>query len=61
MDVITSYDFTLWQSLPVAFGSEAAKWICVGAIDVTQISVAGILLLCLMLTTLCKVQDSASG
>lgn len=30
------------QSLPVAFGTEAAKWICVGAIDVTQISVAGI-------------------
>ncbi|KAK4342725.1 hypothetical protein RND71_038541 [Anisodus tanguticus] len=29
------------QSLPVAFGSEAAKWICVGAIDITQISVAG--------------------
>ncbi|GFY95785.1 UbiA prenyltransferase family protein [Actinidia rufa] len=32
------------QSLPVAFGSEAAKWICVGAIDITQISVAGYLL-----------------
>ena len=29
------------QSLPVAFGTEAAKWICVGAIDVTQLSVAG--------------------
>lgn len=35
------------QSLPVAFGSETAKWICVGAIDITQISVAG---KCLMLT-----------
>ena len=29
------------QSLPVAFGEETAKWICVGAIDITQISVAG--------------------
>lgn len=29
------------QSLPVAFGTETAKWICVGAIDVTQLSVAG--------------------
>lgn len=29
------------QSLPVAFGPETAKWICVGAIDITQISVAG--------------------
>ncbi|GAY32030.1 hypothetical protein CUMW_000170 [Citrus unshiu] len=28
------------QSLPVAFGPETAKWICVGAIDITQISVA---------------------
>lgn len=25
----------------MAFGSETAKWICVGAIDITQISVAG--------------------
>ncbi|CAI0426261.1 unnamed protein product [Linum tenue] len=32
------------QSLPVAFGAEAAKWICVGAIDITQISIAGYLL-----------------
>ncbi|XP_019161091.1 PREDICTED: chlorophyll synthase, chloroplastic-like isoform X2 [Ipomoea nil] len=32
------------QSIPVAFGSETAKWISVGAIDVTQISVAGYLL-----------------
>ncbi|GAV73573.1 Peptidase_M24 domain-containing protein/UbiA domain-containing protein [Cephalotus follicularis] len=32
------------QSLPVAFGPETAKWICVGAIDVTQLSVAGYLL-----------------
>lgn len=31
------------QSLPVAFGFETAKWICVGAIDVTQLSVAGML------------------
>ncbi|KAH9607912.1 hypothetical protein KSS87_001004 [Heliosperma pusillum] len=28
------------QSIPVAFGTEAAKWICVGAIDITQLSVA---------------------
>ncbi|KAB1224376.1 Chlorophyll synthase, chloroplastic [Morella rubra] len=28
------------QSLPVAFGTETAKWICVGAIDITQISIA---------------------
>ncbi|XP_062003988.1 chlorophyll synthase, chloroplastic [Rosa rugosa] len=32
------------QSLPVAFGSETAKWICVGAIDITQLSIAGYLL-----------------
>ncbi|XVE97111.1 hypothetical protein REPUB_Repub02eG0282500 [Reevesia pubescens] len=32
------------QSLPVAFGAETAKWICVGAIDITQISIAGYLL-----------------
>lgn len=25
----------------MAFGAETAKWICVGAIDITQISVAG--------------------
>lgn len=31
------------QSLPVAFGFETAKWICVGAIDITQLSVAGML------------------
>uniref|UniRef100_A0A0E0L1D2 Chlorophyll synthase, chloroplastic n=1 Tax=Oryza punctata TaxID=4537 RepID=A0A0E0L1D2_ORYPU len=31
------------QSLPVAFGMETAKWICVGAIDITQLSVAGYL------------------
>ncbi|XP_075491733.1 chlorophyll synthase, chloroplastic isoform X1 [Primulina tabacum] len=31
------------QSLPVAFGTETAKWICVGAIDITQLSVAGYL------------------
>ncbi len=29
------------QSLPVAFGIDTAKWICVGSIDVTQLSVAG--------------------
>lgn len=28
------------QSLPVAFGVEKAKWICVGTIDITQIAVA---------------------
>lgn len=27
------------QSLPVAFGIETAKWICVSTIDVTQVSV----------------------
>ncbi|KAI8538728.1 hypothetical protein RHMOL_Rhmol09G0126600 [Rhododendron molle] len=32
------------QSIPVAFGAETAKWICVGAIDITQISVASYLL-----------------
>ncbi|GAB2229849.1 hypothetical protein Droror1_Dr00014105 [Drosera rotundifolia] len=32
------------QSLPVAFGVDAAKWICVGAIDITQLSVVGYLL-----------------
>ncbi|KAJ6299895.1 hypothetical protein OIU76_020818 [Salix suchowensis] len=32
------------QSLPVAFGAETAKWICVGAIDITQISMVGYLL-----------------
>ncbi|GJM88329.1 hypothetical protein PR202_ga04379 [Eleusine coracana subsp. coracana] len=31
------------QSLPVAFGMETAKWICVGAIDITQLSVAAYL------------------
>jgi chlorophyll synthase len=31
------------QSLPVAFGIDAAKWICVGSIDVTQLAVAGYL------------------
>ncbi|KAH7844237.1 hypothetical protein Vadar_025884 [Vaccinium darrowii] len=32
------------QSIPVAFGAETAKWICIGAIDITQISVASYLL-----------------
>ncbi|XP_075512476.1 chlorophyll synthase, chloroplastic-like isoform X2 [Primulina tabacum] len=32
------------QSFPVAFGSDSAKWICVGAIDITQIFVTGYLL-----------------
>ncbi|XP_042456317.1 chlorophyll synthase, chloroplastic-like isoform X1 [Zingiber officinale] len=32
------------QSLPVAFGMDTAKWICVGAIDITQFSVAAYLL-----------------
>jgi chlorophyll synthase len=31
----------VFQSLPVAFGIDTAKWICVGSIDVTQLSVAG--------------------
>ena len=31
------------QSLPVAFGIDTAKWITVGTIDVTQLSVAGYL------------------
>lgn len=30
-------------SLPVAFGVEKAKWICVGSIDATQLAVAGYL------------------
>lgn len=32
------------QSLPVAFGIDTAKWICVGAVDITQISIASYLL-----------------
>lgn len=28
------------QSLPVAFGVEIAKWICVASIDVTQLGIA---------------------
>lgn len=32
------------QSLPVAFGVDLAKWICVGSIDVTQLAVAAYLL-----------------
>lgn len=36
----------LEQSLPVAFGAETAKWICVGAIDITQLSIAGKLTPC---------------
>ncbi len=31
------------QSLPVAFGTETAKWITVATIDVTQLSVAAYL------------------
>lgn len=31
------------QSLPVAFGVDTAKWICVGTIDVTQLAVAAYL------------------
>lgn len=31
------------QSLPVAFGVDAAKWICVSTIDVTQLAVAAYL------------------
>ncbi|KAJ1623069.1 chloroplast chlorophyll synthase [Pavlovales sp. CCMP2436] len=33
------------NSLPVAFGIDTAKWICVGAIDLTQLSVAAYLYL----------------
>ena len=29
------------QSLPVAFGVDTAKWICVSTIDATQLGVAG--------------------
>ncbi|CAN1134257.1 Chlorophyll synthase, chloroplastic [Linum perenne] len=32
------------QSFPVAFGAETAKWISVGTINITQISIAGYLL-----------------
>ena len=32
-----------WQSLPVAFGVDAAKWICVASIDATQLAVAAYL------------------
>ncbi|XP_028760981.1 chlorophyll synthase, chloroplastic-like [Neltuma alba] len=32
------------QSLPVALGTETAKWICVSATDIAQLSVAGYLL-----------------
>lgn len=28
------------QSLPVAFGVEKAKWLCVGSIDATQLGIA---------------------
>ena len=31
------------QSLPVAFGVETAKWICVASIDATQLGVAAYL------------------
>lgn len=31
------------QSLPVAFGVDTAKWICVASIDATQLGVAGYL------------------
>jgi chlorophyll synthase len=31
------------QSLPVAFGVDTAKWICVSTIDVTQLGVAAYL------------------
>jgi 4-hydroxybenzoate polyprenyltransferase len=31
------------QSLPVAFGVDAAKWICVASIDATQLAVAAYL------------------
>eukprot|EP00966_Prymnesium_polylepis_P245247 5673451-Prymnesium_polylepis.1 len=31
------------QSLPVAFGIDKAKWICVASIDITQLAVAAYL------------------
>ena len=31
------------QSLPVAFGIDKAKWICVSSIDITQLAVAAYL------------------
>lgn len=44
-----SYYMLFYQSLPVAFGNEAAKWICVGAIDITQLSVAGMFIQAILL------------
>ncbi len=35
--------FVHLQSLPVAFGVDTAKWICVSTIDVTQLGVAAYL------------------
>lgn len=32
------------QSIPVMFGIDAAKWICIGAIDITQMTIAGYLM-----------------
>ena len=53
------------RSLPVEFGIEKAKWICVGMIDITQLSIAAYLygidekwysfvLLCLIAPQVCK-------
>ncbi|PPS13536.1 hypothetical protein GOBAR_AA07050 [Gossypium barbadense] len=42
--VVLTLLYSIAGSLPVAFGAETAKWICVGAIDITQLSIAGYLL-----------------
>ncbi|VAH18305.1 unnamed protein product [Triticum turgidum subsp. durum] len=42
--VVLTTLYSIAGSLPVAFGMETAKWICVGAIDITQLSVAAYLL-----------------
>ena len=34
------------QSLPVAFGVDTAKWICVGSIDITQVGAGRIVVFC---------------
>ncbi|WZZ45832.1 hypothetical protein YC2023_042091 [Brassica napus] len=36
-----SYISLPWWARQALFGTDAAKWICVSAIDVTQLSVAG--------------------
>ena len=41
--LLTYYRALGLQSLPVAFGIDAAKWLTVGTIDLTQLAVAGYL------------------